>query len=76
MVLVRATEYFARLKKDAKARPKGVLQCHECGTSLQESITGCRKLVDGSHLCSDCYFEKLGNALEKYPIITPRARRA
>jgi hypothetical protein len=79
MALVPGEEFFARLRGGAGSNansPKGVLECSSCAVPLQESITGCRRLGDGSHVCSDCYFRKLSDALEQYPILTPRVRRA
>lgn len=78
MVLLSGDKYFARLKERGRKGdigPKGVLQCGDCSIPLQEARTGSRRLGDGSHVCSDCYF-KLTNKLERYPILTPRVRRA
>jgi hypothetical protein len=74
MALVRAAEFFARRRRLGTA-PKGAWDCKGCNTPLQESITGCRKLADGSYLCSDCYFKDFGSELENFPILTPRVRR-
>jgi hypothetical protein len=77
MALVSGEKFFARVNSAAKGgslRAPGALNCSECNTSLQEALTGCRRLGDGSHVCSDCYFE-LSSALEKFPIVTPRVRR-
>ena len=48
--------------------------CYYCGVLLQETITGKRR--DGNHeVCSDCYYEKLGEAVEDHPIVSGRVRR-
>jgi hypothetical protein len=50
------------------------LRCPHCGVLLQETITG--KRWEGDHeVCSDCYYEKLGEAIEKHPIVSGRVRR-
>ncbi len=55
--------------------PQKSFDCFRCKLPLQESVTGCRQLKDGNFVCSDCYFEDLGDALEAYPIMPPRIRR-
>jgi hypothetical protein len=55
--------------------PAGTVACGCCGVPLQESITGNRPLADGTHRCSDCYFDELGAAIDAQPIFMPRARR-
>ena len=78
MALVSGEKFFARVQaraKDPNARAlPGTLKCAECTTPLQESLTGCRRLGNGKHVCSDCYFE-ISNKLEQYPVLTPRIRR-
>jgi hypothetical protein len=41
--------------------------CCKCNTPLQETITGKRKIGD-KFACSDCYYEELGEAIERHPI--------
>jgi hypothetical protein len=49
-------------------------RCHYCGVLLQETITG--KRCEGDHeVCSDCYYEKLGQAIEEHPIVGARVHR-
>ena len=64
------------LKMTADERRKLVklAKCAGCGIELQESITGCRETSEG-HVCSDCYYEKLGELVEKHPIGIPRMHR-
>lgn len=49
-------------------------QCPYCGVVLQETITGKRRTPDGE-ACSDCYYDKLGEAIERYPISSGGIRR-
>ncbi len=57
----------------------GLEACGKCAQPLQESVTGCRKVVmpdgTGDHYCSDCYFKEVGRELEDFPILPPRLRR-
>lgn len=55
--------------------PEKAFHCESCGTVIQEPVTGCRRMGDGKHRCSDCYFRGLGDELEAYPILPPRIRR-
>jgi len=49
-------------------------RCHYCGVLLQGAITG--KQIEGGHqVCSDCYYEKLGQAIEEHPIVGARVHR-
>jgi len=48
--------------------------CKGCGIVLQETKTGCRWTSEGS-FCSDCYFDRLGDAVEQHPIATASIRR-
>jgi hypothetical protein len=77
MALIRAVELIAKLDSGETQFQDiaGLESCARCATPLQESVTGCRKLKDGAHVCSDCYFRGLGNELEQFPILPPRLRR-
>jgi hypothetical protein len=58
--------------------PPGVSTCHSCKVPLRESVTGNRKMRVGGktvHLCSDCFFDKWGDEIEKNPIAMPRRSR-
>lgn len=55
--------------------PEKVFECNKCRTPIYESVTGCRRLGDGTYVCSDCYFEDFGDAIEAFPILPPRTRR-
>jgi hypothetical protein len=48
--------------------------CACCNTDLQETVTGRRRSPKGD-VCSDCYFEQLGEVVEESPISTARVRR-
>jgi len=48
--------------------------CASCGVLLQESITGKRKTSAGD-VCSDCYYEKMGELIDQHPIVCGRVRR-
>lgn len=52
----------------------GVQRCAECNTPLQETVTGNRFTHKG-HVCSDCYFNMLGEELDRNPLFMPRAVR-
>lgn len=69
MVMTNGRAFFGALSQELDAR--GNHSCAKCHITLQESITGCRELEDGSFMCSDCYFEDLGDALEDYPFAAP-----
>lgn len=45
-------------------------KCDSCGVSLQEAITGYRR-VDSRPHCSDCYFCVLSDAVDQHPIGRP-----
>ena len=49
-------------------------KCASCGIALQESITGCRGTYKG-YVCSDCYYDMMGEAVEAQPIGVPRMHR-
>ena len=46
-----------------------------CGDKLEPRIDGERQKIDGVEVNSDCYFSKLGEVVEKFPIGTHRSRR-
>ncbi len=73
-------EFKAAVKADREALknnqlPAGMFACTDCGTPLQEAFTGNRELADGSHVCSDCYFEAFGRELDAHPIAALRLRQ-
>jgi len=68
-----AVEQDQRLLRSNKA-PSGVARCHDCGVPLQESITGNRQ-SGKEPVCSDCYFEKFGEELDRHPIGMLRVSR-
>ena len=43
---------------------QGIDGCSHCHVPLQETVTGCRK-IEGSYVCSDCYFDELGKEIDK-----------
>lgn len=55
------------------------MKCGKCCVALQESVTGCRLTKDAaglaSYVCSDCYFDELGDFVDAHPIAMPRRRR-
>lgn len=70
---MNAQEFLIALAADGEAimqrnAPVGVTACACCGIPLQESLTGNRTYADGSHVCSDCYFDDLGDEIETTPI--------
>ncbi len=48
--------------------------CAKCQESLQETLTGNRPTDEGC-VCSDCYYEALGELVEQHPIVGARAHR-
>jgi len=48
--------------------------CCYCNILLQATITGKRATPDGE-ACSDCYYENLGEGVEKHPIVSGPVRR-
>lgn len=48
--------------------PEGTETCASCETPLQRAITGREMIGNDQAVCSDCYFEHLGNEIEKNPI--------
>ena len=48
--------------------------CKVCGVVLQETITG-KRSVPGGYACSDCFYEVLGEVVEKHPIASAGTRR-
>jgi hypothetical protein len=74
------TEFRKILKTDQEKLskrevPDGTIACDSCGVPLQESITGNRPLADGTHRCSDCYYDEMGKEIDDHPIFMPRIRR-
>jgi hypothetical protein len=49
-------------------------QCAVCSILLQETITGKRRTEHGD-VCSDCYYEVLGEVIDEHPIVSARVRR-
>ena len=62
-----------RAMLEAGNAPGGVAVCNSCNTPLMETKTGNRRLGDGTHVCSDCYFHDWGNEIESHPIVPPRS---
>jgi hypothetical protein len=62
------------IENPALLQKKTGQQCVSCGILLQESITGRRKTCDGD-VCSDCYYEKVGEVIDQHPITSGRVRR-
>lgn len=44
--------------------------CLGCGIEIHPCLTGVHMTDEGS-LCDDCYFDKLGDLVEQYPIGHP-----
>lgn len=54
--------------------PSHEQKCCSCGVVLQETITGKRQTSEG-FACSDCYYEEMGNEIERHPIASGGVRR-
>lgn len=48
--------------------------CADCGVRLQGAITGRQQTAYGE-LCDDCYYERIGDLVEEFPIGIPRMHR-
>ena len=44
--------------------------CEVCGCEVHGFLTG-RKYIDGKVHCSECYYKKLGDAVEQHPLGMP-----
>jgi len=69
-----AKAIIASFKEYYKTQAQAGKTCHACNRVLQESVTGNRPTSDGP-VCSDCYYELLGQVVERHPITTARAHR-
>jgi hypothetical protein len=49
-------------------------KCPYCNVPLQETITGKRPTPKGD-ACSDCYYEQIGEAIERHPVASARVHR-
>jgi hypothetical protein len=68
------SEYLAQYKERQMAKAQTGKVCAICGRLLQETITGSRSTDDGS-VCSDCYYDQVGDVIEQHPIVSARAIR-
>jgi hypothetical protein len=66
-------EFLERSGREISGFP-GVQKCVVCLIPLQETITGNRPTAKGN-ACSNCYFDMLGEEIEKNPICMPRKIR-
>jgi ribosomal protein L37AE/L43A len=53
---------------------KAHASCAECNRPLQEAVTGCRSAA-GIYVCSDCYYQSVGELIEQRAITSGRALR-
>ncbi|MCZ7860964.1 hypothetical protein O9X98_06060 [Agrobacterium salinitolerans] len=72
-------EFEAACERDRKLleqgiAPIGVDSCSCCSKPLQTFLTGREYLGDGSVVCTECYFDKLGAHVEEHPIGARRGR--
>lgn len=66
-------EKLSKLKNGEQI--SGMTACKVCSIPLQETVTGCR-IINGDHVCSDCYFDAFGDELDAHPIRMPRHAHA
>lgn len=59
---------------DIEAIDKFGTRCIKCDQPISDETTGIQKVAKG-FMCDDCYFEMLGEEIEKHPIGSPRIRR-
>ncbi|MEI6987171.1 MAG: hypothetical protein WCK65_13680, partial [Rhodospirillaceae bacterium] len=60
-----------REKLKNNVAPAGVAVCADCSIPLRETVTGNRRMGDGRHVCSDCYYKPWGDHIDNFPILTP-----
>lgn len=65
---------FLKLTDEELLNVPGVASCSRCHCRLQETVTGYRDTADGP-MCSDCYYQTIGEFLDTHPIAVPRTRR-
>ena len=63
-------EFREYMKIPDKEEFKGMTKCKICEVILDFEITGLQQITEG-YLCDDCYFESMGEEIEKHPIISP-----
>ncbi len=68
--MAMSAEEFLRLTPEQLLAASEVGRCTDCGCALQETITGNRRTSSG-YVCSDCYFARMGDELDKRPIAVP-----
>lgn len=68
-------EEFCKVTEEECLRKAGsaAAHCCKCKVLLQESITGNRWTAYG-RMCSDCYFGKVGEVVDRHPVGVPRPR--
>lgn len=72
----RAARAKAETALKGGVAPCGLGACPDCGTVLQETITGIRRYVDRTdpknpvekRVCSDCYFDALDGLITEHPL--------
>lgn len=67
LALLQAYEGRQAVKTQARV-------CAKCQEPLRETSTGNRSTGVGC-VCSDCYYEALGQLIERHPIVGVRAHR-
>jgi hypothetical protein len=72
-MLLTIQDLIADPKRISELRPH-IEECQVCGKTLQETITGKHETAKGV-LCSDHYYEMLGEGIEAHPIVSGGARR-
>jgi hypothetical protein len=46
--------------------------CNKCEIPIQEFLTGKHDVEEGVY-CDECFFDELGEVIEKYPICVPHS---
>jgi hypothetical protein len=46
--------------------------CKNCGVLLQGMLTGKNQGPDGKSTCDDCYYDEIGDEIDKNPICSVR----
>ena len=66
--LLTASEYFRRVSAGESHFNFSEKKCHKCGLLLDYLDKESGYKIGDDQVCGGCYFEALGEEVEKYPI--------
>lgn len=61
------TKTLKQLMTEEYSGPRKLCSCG-CGEALEPRFDGLRHEVDGHEVNDDCYFDSIGDGIEKHPI--------